>query len=133
AATALSSNDVWVVGNYQNGSVAQTLTMHWNGTTWSVVTSANAGTSFNQLTGAASVPSTGEVWAVGFDRTGSGPYQTLVERYNDPCAPTSTPTSSPTNTYTATSTATSTNTPTATPTKTPTLTPTNTFTPTDTP
>src|SRR5439155_364795 len=118
--TAISTNDVWAVGTYQNGSVAQTLTLHWNGTAWSVVSSADAGTSYNRLAGVRVAPSTGDVWAVGYDQTGSGPYQTLVERYSDPCAPTATPTNTPGG---PTDTPTATNTPSSTPTRTPTITP----------
>src|SRR3989441_3804921 len=38
--TAVSTNDVWAVGSFQNASGAfQTLTLHWDGTTWSIVPS----------------------------------------------------------------------------------------------
>lgn len=49
--SAMSSNDVWVVGDYDAGqSGVQTLVEHWDGTTWSVVASPNATSSgFNAL------------------------------------------------------------------------------------
>jgi hypothetical protein len=46
--SALSANDIWAVGNYSTltGVVRDvyTLTMHWNGTAWSVLPSPNPGT-----------------------------------------------------------------------------------------
>ena len=40
---AVSATDVWAVGYYFNGSARQTLVEHWNGSAWSVVTSAQCG------------------------------------------------------------------------------------------
>jgi hypothetical protein len=38
--TAVSTTDVWAVGSFRNASGAfQTLTLHWDGTTWSIVPS----------------------------------------------------------------------------------------------
>src|SRR5205085_2469989 len=47
AVSALSSSDVWAVGNnYDGGPVlVRTLIMHWDGTQWSVVPSPNPGSS----------------------------------------------------------------------------------------
>ncbi|MDQ6694890.1 MAG: S-layer homology domain-containing protein, partial [Chloroflexota bacterium] len=79
---AVSSTDVWAVGNYttSNSSPPQTLTEHWNGTAWSVVSSPNPGTSFNGLNGVSAVSST-DVWAVGRYSNGST-YQTLTEHWD---------------------------------------------------
>src|SRR5947209_4829204 len=54
---ALSSADIWAVGNVES----QTLTMHWDGSQWSIVPSPSAGT----LYGVAAVSST-NVWAAGY-------------------------------------------------------------------
>jgi hypothetical protein len=67
AVTAISANDVWAVGQFQDASgTTQTLTEHWNGTSWSIVTSPSAGAEF---LGAAAVSSS-NVWAVGLGGTG---------------------------------------------------------------
>ncbi|HEX9988655.1 MAG TPA: hypothetical protein VGE45_09285 [Chloroflexia bacterium] len=61
---AISANDIWAVGYSmaQNApaSQTQTLTIHWNGSSWSVVPSG----SFNQLNSVSAV-SSNDVWAVG--------------------------------------------------------------------
>src|SRR6266516_330994 len=66
AVDALSAADVWAVGEYANGGVTQTLTMHYNGTAWSIVSSPNSGSGYNQLDGVTAV-ATNDVWAVGND------------------------------------------------------------------
>src|SRR5207302_445453 len=76
-----SSNDVWAIGYYYNGTATayQTLTEHWNGTSWSVVSSPNQGTN-DRLQSVAAVSADG-AWDV-------GPYvntsvdQTLTEHWN---------------------------------------------------
>jgi hypothetical protein len=61
---AISANDIWAVGYsmQQNApaSQTQTLTIHWNGSSWSVVPSGF----FNRLS-SVSVVSSNDVWAVG--------------------------------------------------------------------
>jgi hypothetical protein len=62
--TAIGANDIWAVGYAmaQNApaSQTQTLTIHWDGSRWSVVPSGF----FNQLNAVSAVSST-DVWAVG--------------------------------------------------------------------
>lgn len=80
----ISQNDIWAVGYYKdmNQTVSRTLTEHWNGHVWSVVSSPNKGTGNNQLLGV-SASSSSDVWAVGnFYNTNSGTYQTLTEHWN---------------------------------------------------
>jgi photosystem II stability/assembly factor-like uncharacterized protein len=78
--TAVSASDVWAVGYDSNaGGVAQTLTEHWNGSRWSVVTSPNPGSVDNTLFGVAAI-SASSVWAVGI--TTSTSEQPLVEHWN---------------------------------------------------
>jgi len=59
---AISANDIWAVGYAiaEGASRAQTLTMHWNGSSWSEVQSGF----FNQLNSVSAV-SSNDVWAVG--------------------------------------------------------------------
>jgi hypothetical protein len=69
--TAIASDDVWAVGTQQPTSLTNphTLTLHWDGTVWTIVPSANTSqTSANHLLAAAAVASD-DVWATGF--TGS--------------------------------------------------------------
>src|SRR5205823_6086798 len=76
----ISANDVWAVGQYSNSSSSsQTLTMHWNGTAWSVVSSPSPGIYDNELRDVTAVASN-DVWAVGDN--GYGIYQTLIEHWN---------------------------------------------------
>jgi hypothetical protein len=56
--SARAVDDVWAVGDaiqsQSDGvSLSRALIEHWNGSTWSVVSSPNAGTSHNFLTGVA--------------------------------------------------------------------------------
>lgn len=80
---AVSPNDVWAVGNYiSSGGVHQTLTMHWNGTQWSIATSPNPGSSINRLFAVAAV-SANDVWAVGnYSIPASDTFRTLTMHWN---------------------------------------------------
>jgi hypothetical protein len=63
AVTAVTRNDVWAVGWYQSGPTGQeggALTMHWDGTQWSVVPNPSRWT----LYGVTAI-SSNDVWAVG--------------------------------------------------------------------
>lgn len=81
AVTALSDTDIWAVGNTTNPStsVDQTLTMHWNGSAWTIISSPNIGTSSNDLHAVAALSST-DVWAVGQD--GNAPSHPLALHWN---------------------------------------------------
>jgi hypothetical protein len=65
--SAVSSTDVWAVGYHNQSSYAseKTMAMHWNGSAWSIVPTANIGRNANELFGVAAV-SANDVWAVGF-------------------------------------------------------------------
>jgi hypothetical protein len=78
---AVSSNDVWAVGLYTVSSPYEQLTLieHWNGTSWSVVSSPNPSGAFSQLRSVTAV-SSADVWAVGYDSTTSD--FTLIEHWN---------------------------------------------------
>jgi len=82
AVAAVSANDVWAVGSSGNQrSGAQTLIEHWNGSSWSVVTSPNPGSIYNTLYGV-TVISAANVWAVGYYVNTTGVTQTLIEHWN---------------------------------------------------
>jgi hypothetical protein len=79
---AISANDVWAVGNYTGGArPTSTLTMHWDGTQWTIVSSPNAGSLANDLRG---VTATGpnDVWAVGFYFGNDNHDKTLAMHWN---------------------------------------------------
>src|SRR5437867_481388 len=63
-----SGNDVWAIGAYNTGpgagNIWKTLTLHWDGSAWSVVPSPNVGSDRNLLTGVSG--SGNDVWAVGY-------------------------------------------------------------------
>ncbi len=81
AVAAISTNDVWAVGySFTSNGAPQTLTEHWNGTQWSIVSSPNVGTGDNYLNGVAAV-STNDVWAVG-DYYSMGFYHGLIEHWD---------------------------------------------------
>ena len=76
--TSNAANNVWAVGSFTPaGSTSpQTLTMNWNGTAWSVVTSPNPA-SFDTLSAVATNPGAAIVWAAG--STGqSGSFNPLI-------------------------------------------------------
>ena len=80
--SAVSASDVWGVGYEINGTgVYRTLVEHWNGRSWSLVTSPNVGAGDNLLQGVAAV-SSGDIWAAGFSKGPTGSTQTLAERWN---------------------------------------------------
>ncbi|HKP51562.1 MAG TPA: S-layer homology domain-containing protein [Chloroflexia bacterium] len=67
AVTALAPDDAWAVGYYQDiaDNVRRTLTLHWDGTSWSVVPSPSVGPADNELLGVEAVASD-DAWAVGY-------------------------------------------------------------------
>src|SRR5215471_4255739 len=73
----LSACDAWAVGDdvTSNGG-RQTLTEHWNGSSWTVLPSPDPGTVDSVLTGVRAVSAT-SVWAVGYTGGGAGD-QTLI-------------------------------------------------------
>lgn len=61
--TCSSAADCWAVGDYHAGTNDRTLIQHWDGTSWSIVSSLNQGAN-NALTGV-KCTSTSDCWAVG--------------------------------------------------------------------
>jgi hypothetical protein len=65
---AVSSNNVWAVGegwNYEPYRPGRTLTLHWNGSAWSIVPSPNAPDVVWSSLKAVAAASANDVWAVG--------------------------------------------------------------------
>src|SRR6266705_1078081 len=82
AVSAVSDTDVWAVGHQLGASlVYKTLALHWDGSAWKLVSSANAGTGDNVLVGVAAVSSS-DVWAVGSSTNANDVEQTLIEHWD---------------------------------------------------
>lgn len=82
--TAVSATDVWAVGVVcsTSGSAARTLTMHFNGSSWRVVKSANKGGFDNQLYDVVAL-SHRNAWAVGtYAKNSRGLDGPLIEHFN---------------------------------------------------
>lgn len=85
--TCNSANDCWAVGLYVLTDFNQTLVEHWDGTSWSVVTSANTSARESNRLNAVSCTSASDCWAVGFHDVGtpvggSAPWATLIEHWD---------------------------------------------------
>jgi hypothetical protein len=79
--TALASNNVWAVGT-TFFSPFTTVILHWDGSTWSVVTSQSPAAYDNELFAISAFSST-DIWAVGEQESvSSGPLQSLAEHWN---------------------------------------------------
>jgi hypothetical protein len=82
--TCVSGADCWAVGTDDDGTGFNfaTLVEHWNGSSWSIVGSQNAGTrNYNKLFSVACA-SMSECWAVGYYANANGINQTLIELWN---------------------------------------------------
>jgi hypothetical protein len=78
---ALSTTDAWAVGYSFGASGFRTLTEHWDGSGWVVVTSPAPGAS-SYLTSITRVPGSTTLWASGYYLTKDEGFATLVERWN---------------------------------------------------
>lgn len=80
---AIAPDDAWIVGQcIDSQGVPVTLTEHWNGTEWTVVSSPNPqGVQASGLS-AADASTSGDVWAAGNSTTSAGRTKTLVEHWN---------------------------------------------------
>src|SRR4029077_9132898 len=83
--TCVSASNCWAIGYSFNGANYQTLIERWDGTSWAVVTSANASATENNVLNGVTCVSASNCWAVGYavsqNETGFT-YQTLVERWD---------------------------------------------------
>jgi hypothetical protein len=78
AAAAVSTSDVWAVGDSNNGTLAE----QWNGTSWTVVPTPSLSGALQSLLFGAAVVSPGDIWAVGESFNSSGIPATLIEQWN---------------------------------------------------
>lgn len=89
SAAAIAPNDVWAVGydNYSSREIQYTLAQHWDGSSWSTVSSPNVDANAGQgLAGVAAI-SSNDIWAVGSSNRsgihhGDGIDFTLAEHWN---------------------------------------------------
>jgi len=79
---AAGSNDIWAVGIYQDyGSepnTARTLTLHWDGTAWTLVPSPNPYAGINNYLDGVAIAGPNDVWAVGDAGPQENPQAILV-------------------------------------------------------
>jgi len=68
---AVSSNNVWAVGEFVDSSdnVEKTLIQHWDGSSWSIVTSPNQPNTTNDILLGVKVISANDIWTVGSYQT----------------------------------------------------------------
>jgi hypothetical protein len=80
---ATSSANAWATGTFLNAShLIQTLTLHWNGTSWKHVASPNVPGTVDDILFAVSTTSKRNAWAVGNDSDTQGFLQTLALHWN---------------------------------------------------
>jgi len=66
AISADSATDVWAIGFLATSSTtSENVSLHWNGTSWTVVPSPNPNPQGNNGLGAVAAVSSADVWAVG--------------------------------------------------------------------
>jgi hypothetical protein len=80
---AIASTDAWAVGYSRpdNSSARQSLTEHWNGSAWSIVSNAPAASASNTLFAVAAIASN-DVWAVGVSVFSSTQWVSLVMHWD---------------------------------------------------
>ena len=82
AVAANSPTDVWAVGSFTNiGEFAQTLALHWDGTSWQLIPSANVAGSNNELYGVVAL-GPNNVLAVGYWGNSASAFSTLIEHWD---------------------------------------------------
>ena len=80
--SVVSNDDVWATGYYVDGTQYKTLTLHYNGTTWTHVPSSNGADGTNILMGVDAISST-NAWAVGFEyRSALNHYVASTQHWN---------------------------------------------------
>lgn len=79
---AISDSDVWAVGAREDSAgLWHTLTEHWNGSHWSIVSSVDPGVNGNQLYAVKAVASN-DVYAVGQQAGAGFPNRALIEHWD---------------------------------------------------
>lgn len=79
----ITPQNVWVVGELQTGGLAShPLTLHWDGSSWTVINAPDAvAGGKNALTSLSGI-SASDVWAVGFDVPSQAPIGAFVEHWD---------------------------------------------------
>jgi hypothetical protein len=81
--TCVSASDCWAVGDGGIGGTQQTLAEHWNGTAWSLATTADTSPAQDNSLAGVSCTTSSDCWAVGLAENGTGGVQqTLAEHWN---------------------------------------------------
>lgn len=62
---AVSANDVWAVGRHRGGLASRTLTEHWDGVQWSIISSPNTDDEDENALFDVTAISSNDVWVVG--------------------------------------------------------------------
>jgi hypothetical protein len=80
---AVSADDAWAVGTFDNGTADRTLILHWNGTVWQQVLSPSPGGpgSNDELFGVTAT-SASDAWAVGNVEAPTGNETSLILHWN---------------------------------------------------
>jgi hypothetical protein len=80
--TCLSTTDCWAIGTFTNSvPVQQTLTEHWNGTSWTIVASPNSSPTMDNVVVGLTCTSSSDCWMVGAS-VSSGNDRTLTEHWD---------------------------------------------------
>jgi hypothetical protein len=79
----VSANDIWAVGSNINAafSGSRALSLHWNGTSWTVVPNPAVGSNSSNFNAVDAV-SANDVWAVGFFSSIRGGVRALIEHWD---------------------------------------------------
>jgi YD repeat-containing protein len=79
----VSASDCYAEGYYLGSSVNQTLVIHWNGSAWSFVTSADWSTSQGETVARSmGCLSTSDCWIAGYIIDANGYYQSMAQHWN---------------------------------------------------
>jgi hypothetical protein len=80
--TCVSATDCWAVGSYSIGAGDGTLIEHYDGASWSIVSSPNTSATENNGLSSVTCVSTSDCWAVGYGDNSGGVKQTLIEQWD---------------------------------------------------
>lgn len=80
AVDALSPSDIWAVGEQETANGQRVLTLHYDGSTWSVVPARNPGTAGQELVGVVAIAAN-DVWAVGTYNDGTAEHP-MAQHWN---------------------------------------------------
>jgi hypothetical protein len=77
-----SSSNCWAAGMYDNGTADQNLIEHWDGTSWTIVSSPNTAAGQSNMLNGLTCTSASQCFAVGFYTNASNVNQTLILQWN---------------------------------------------------